>query len=1043
MTNKSIALWLVLILSSLPLFAQETTNFTEANNAYKKGISFYEMGLFAKAQVEFNKTLRLLQPVNESRAELLRAKAELHVAKSAVQLELPEGEKLILDFVRKYSPEPIASQAIIEIANYYYNAKDFDKAIEFYKKAPTNSMTTEQRAEVKFRQGYALFVQKQFTDAKLNFLDIKDFETKYYYPANYYLGLCHFFEGDYNEAIESFRVVDRSRQYAPHVPYYLAQIYFAERRFDDLIQYAEPKLGERSNVVKKQREIGQLVGQAYFERGQYAQALPYLEEYAQNTGKLREEEFFQLGFTQYQTGKYVDAIRSFVELAPVDSKLGQMANYYLADCYLKIGQRPSARAAFANAKRMNYDPQIQEEAQFNYAKLSYELKDPRESLNALQTIEPSSKYYTRAQTLMSEIFLGYRDYQQAMEIIEKIPKDQQTPQIRESYQKVTYYRGLQLYREDQVEAAKLLFNKSLQEPLDVRTKALATYWLGDIAHQEEDYNGSIRRVNQFLTMAKAISGLPDEASLFTGNYTMGYNYMKQENYPAALGFFQETVDGIRRNRSFIKDEKLKNDVLGDATMRAGDCYFKRNQYSSAVKFYDDAIDARFEGYEYALYQKAIIEGLRGRTTEKILTLERIPKEFPESEFADDALYQLGATYQSIGQLNQAVPPLRKLISDYRFKSDLVNDALLRLGLVSYNQGNLETAINYYKQVFSNNPTTEEANLALSALEEIYVNDLGQANQYFAFLETIPGYKLDNFAKDSINFKAAESQFENANYERAVEGYTNYLRQFPQGRYKLTAYFHRGESYSVLRQYSLALQDYKYVVDQGNSRYYLKALEKAAIIAYNHEEDFASSYDLYSKLELAATTENMRFEAQLGALRSAYRSKNASAVYSLASKVGNNPNATPLQVATANFYLGKMAYDQRDFDNALLAFNEVVRLSDTEQTAEARYLIATIYYQRRDLERAQQLCINANKESSGYPYWVAKSVILLSDIFAEKGDLLNARAALEALLENYKEDPTLVAEAQRKLNQINVKLNQGSRLSRDNNSGTLEMDDGNN
>ena len=35
------------------------------------------------------------------------------------------------------------------------------------------------------------------------------------------------------------------------------------------------------------------------------------------------------------------------------------------------------------------------------------------------------------------------------------------------------------------------------------------------------------------------------------------------------------------------------------------------------------------------------------------------------------------------------------------------------------------------------------------------------------------------------------------------------------------------------------------------------------------------------------------------------------------------------------------------------------VSDNEQTAEARYLIAYIYYVRRDLEVAQQLCLNAN------------------------------------------------------------------------------------
>ena len=89
----------------------------------------------------------------------------------------------------------------------------------------------------------------------------------------------------------------------------------------------------------------------------------------------------------------------------------------------------------------------------------------------------------------------------------------------------------------------------------------------------------------------------------------------------------------------------------------------------------------------------------------------------------------------------------------------------------------------------------------------------------------------------------------------------------------------------------------------------------------------------------------------------------------------------------------------------------------------------IYYQRRDLARAQELTLAANRESSGYPYWVAKSVILLSDIFVEQGDLYNGRAALEALLENYNEDPVVVQEARDKLARVNSLINQGSRLDR--------------
>ena len=1030
----------VLLISFLvtTLSAQQTTVYSEAYRSYKDGESLFEKNLFGKAQREFQKTVDLLLPVNEAESISLLTQAKLYLAKCAVRQELPDGEKLMQDFIRTYAPDPISNQALLELADFYFNAKEYDKAIEYLSKVPMANLNQAQRTEVRFKIGYSFFVKKQFQQAKSNFLQIKDINGDYYFPANYYLGLCYFFEGNYADALKSFKVVERSPQYRDHIPYYITQIYFAEGRYDELIAYAEPKIS--NSRLRNAKEMNQLVGQAYFEKQQYDKALPYLVYYADRTSKMREEEFYQLGFAQYKVGKYADAAKSFEQLAGVDSKLAQNALYTMGDAYLKVNNRANARNAFGAASRMDYDKDIKEEALFNFAKLSYELKFDQGAITALQNIPPTSKHYTEAQTLMSEVFLNTRDYERALAIIDALPN--KTPALRETYQKVAFLRGLQLYNQGSPDQAKAFFNKSLEIPVDASTRAQAMFWLGEIEHQAKNFDASIRQMSQFMTLAKTLNNLPDEASIHTANYTQGYNYLKQKNYSSALGYFQESVAGIKRNAAFINSKYIKNNVLGDAILRAGDCLFKRNQYNDAIKFYDEAISQRYSGFIYALYQKAIIEGLRGRTTEKILALERIVADYPKSDYTDEALLQLGLTYQEINQFGRAVEPLKKLVAEFKNKSNLVNRALIQLGLISYNQGSTEQAINYYKQVFSNNPTPEEGRDALTALEEIYVKDLGRPDEYFAFLETIPGYKVDNLAKDSINFRAAEAQFEAGNYDRAVTAYTNYINRYPNGNYKLQAYYNRGESYSVLKDYTNALKDYEFVVNQGSSRYYLKALNKAAIIAYNHAQAFQKAYDLYLKLEQAADSDDMRFEAQLGAMRSAYRMNNTQAVSETARKVASNPNATPDQVATANFYIGKIAFDRKEYDNALSAFNQVTRLSDNEQTAEARYLIAYTYYLRRDLNMAQQLCINANKESSAYPYWVAKSVILLSDILVEKGDLLNARAALEALLENYDGDAELVQTAKNKLDQLNKQLEKSSRLNLNRNPGTLELLDEN-
>ncbi len=1040
--------FLLLLLTALSigfsvLSAQATTIYTEANRNFKQAEEHRAKRLLALAQAEYQQVIGMLRPLDESEATLLRQRAELQYAKIAVELGKPDGEKLILDFVRRYQPDPVANEALLEIANYYFNANDLPKAVEYYERIPSSSLNREQRAEVNFRLGYANFVQKQFDKAKRYFTTSKDVDGEFYYPTNYYLGMIYFFEGNYDTAIRQFRIVERSTDYKNDIPYYLTQIYFAQRRYNELIAYAQPLVADSRNRLRNDTEIKQLLGQAYFEQGNYASARPLLEEYARGNRKMREEELYQLAFTQYQLQDYQAAGKTFQEAGGADSPTGQSANFLLGDIYLRQGDRRNARTAFGNASRMNYDAALREEALYNYAKLSYELRDPREAINALQQLPPTSRFYVESQQLLGDIFATNRDYQQALDILEKMPPQNRTPQLQEAYQKAAFNRGLQLLQDGNKAQAKALFNKSLQAPVHAPTRAQALYWLADLAHQEGDYANSINLNNQFLTLAPTLQGLPPQASLYTGNYLQGYNYLKQDNYPAALEYFRATVEGIQRNAPYISDATVRENILGDAVLRSGDAYFQRNQYDQAIRYYDEAVNNKYKGFIYALYQKAIIEGLRGRTADKILNLEQISKQYPRSEYADDALFQLGITYQQLGQLQQALQPFRTIVSDYKTSSPLVNESLLQLGLVSYNLGNQEAAVNYYKQVFGNNPTEGESRAAMAALEEIYVRDMGRADLYFAFLETVPGYKVDNLGRDSISFRAAEAQYETGNYQRAITNFTDYIRQYPQGRYLLTAYYHRGDSYASLRQYREALADYEAVVNKGPSRFYLAALDKAALIAYNSEQDFAKAYNLYVNLERAADSDDKRFEAQLGALRAAYRINNTSAVEQYAAKVASNPTATVQQKTTANFYLGKIAYDRQQYDPAKSYFDQVIAASDDEQTAEARYLRANIFYLRRNLEEAQRLVLEANRESSGYPYWVAKSVILLSDILRDKKDLFNARAALEALLDNYNEDQAIVQEAQQKLARVNAEINQTSRLSTpgSNNNNYLEMDTG--
>lgn len=981
------------LLATILLPAQQTTVFTEANSSYKRGVDFFNQGIYGLAQKEFYSAITTLRPVNEPEWRDLKINSELYYARCAVRLDQPEAEKIALDFLRDQAPSPVASQAALEIGDYYFGKKAYDKALIYYDMAPASGPL---RDELRFKMGYSYFVTKKFNQAKSIFAGLKEnTRSKFYEDANYYYGCCSFYEKRYDDAQKAFQRCENSTKYKAVVPYYVCQIMFAKGQYDQLIAYGEPRA--KNKDVRNQAEISMLVGQAYFEKGDFKKAQTYMEYAANNGVNYRPSDFYQLGYAQYQNGFYKLAIENFEQLTKQDSVLGQNGLYHLGDCYLRTKNKVAARNAFGQASSMNFDQTVKEDALMNYAKLSWELKYDRDALQALQRFPQQSPYYNDAQALMGEIFLNTRDYDRAVATLEAVKNP--SARLNEIYQKVCYLRGLQLYQNGQKEEARRFFNKSLDQPIDRRLVALCSFWIGNIAHESNDYKGSMNQMTVFLNQAKNYSDLPEESSTYMGQYIQGYNYLKQENHKDALPFFKQSVEGIKKNLNRISNEQISQGVLGDAILRAGDCHFKRNQYADALGYYNEAVTKKYDGFEYALYQKAMIKGLQGQPADKISAMEDLVNKYPNSQFVDDALYQLGLTYINLNKSQQASAALRKVVENYRGRSPLINPSLLKLGLISYNDGNNSAAINYYKQVFANNPENEEAKEALSALETIY-KEMNRPDEYFAFLETVPGYKVTTAARDSVTYQTAEYQYERGQYTQAVEGFTAYLTKYPNGREALGAAFYRGESYAALSRFPEAMKDYSTVVAKGPSRYYSKAAEKSSLIAYNTLKDYGLGYEMARKWEESAVSANSRFDAQIVAMESAYKANNSVATVEYANKVIASGSASAEQSAKANYYIAKLAYDRGDYAKAYPSLEKVTQNSQSEIMAEAYHYMCQIQYRQKRYADTEELISTANQASAGFDDWIARNIILLSDVYADQGDKNSAMAALEGILENY-------------------------------------------
>ncbi len=1031
--KKSLYILVSFILMMHIANAQMTSTYSDELFLYKEAKTHYENKNMELARQLFKRFLKTREVFNEF-SDINFIEAELYLIKIAFETGQDYGEDLVKEFEKKYSAHVLLNDAYISQGRYYFNKNDYTAAIETYEKVNLDGLNFYKEDEVKFNLAYSYFVKKEFEKASVLFKELSLTDRKYYYPAHYYYGICQFLKNDFERAINSFNIIQNTTQYKQYVPYYLVQLYFTQGDYDKTIEVGEEKL--KIKDVINYYKINHLIGQSYFLKKDYASALPYLEIYEQNTDKLRAEDFYQLGYIYQQLGKCDKAITAFKEISTLKNAMGQNANYYLANCYFKIGNKESARTAFKNAGDLDFNSMIKEESIFNYGKLSAETGYDREAIRSLLSISENSLYYLEAQNVLKDVFVNTKDYKKAQETLEKL--DNVSSQLFQAYQAVSYYKALQEINDGNYSEAEEDLYKAEKINRDINIAIKTHYWLADLLHRRGEYIKSNQYIDRYFIMAKGVDIDDEVTTIPFGKYLQGYNYYKLNNYPYSADRFLEAIALFNKQKT--KDIELKRKLIADSHLRVADAYFHNKQLQKAIGHYDYVINKNAAHTAYALYQKAIIAGLTDKPFEKITILEEILDKYKKSPIRPNAFLELANTYNILKQYEKAYNVYNTIVEEFKNQTKLQNEAYLKMGLISYNKGSINNALENYKIVINNNPDAESKQEALTSLEEIYINDKKNANEYFDYIKTVPGVKIDGLYKDSLNFITGKVYYDEDSTDRAIESFNDYLKIYDQGYYSLDAHYLRAESYLRKKKFSKAFKDFKYIIDQGFNSYYEPSLYKAAIISFNYLKNYSRALKYYKELDGLVKDENKRYDVQLGAMRSAFRINNFSNVQKFGSKILNNSLTSPKERSAAHYYIGKVAQSNKKYDTALRHLNKVIKQNkNSNWAAEARYLISKIYYHRNELSLAKKMIQEANIKNSAYPYWVAKGLILMSDIFVAKKDLFNARAALEAVLENYKEDKGIINQVKSKLEKLTQLEEKNSRVEKVNEDGTIKLD----
>lgn len=997
--NKKITFLIIGLLITVvaDTIAQVSFSGRDLESEYNRGMDLFKKEKYPAAIRLFDSYVKN----SDGSDGIMLSEAEYHAALSALRLFNQDAEYRMVIFMANHPESPKLNDGTLALADYFYQNKNYRKAANYYEAVNRQMLDKGQLPEYFFRYGYSLYIKGDKAKAKVMFSEIKDIDTEYTAPAVYYFSHIAYEEQMYQTAMEGFIRLKDDETFGAIVPFYIVQMLYLQKDYDGILDMAPGLL--QSAPKDRAVELYRFIGDAYYNKQDYKAALPYLQQYSASAKAAGREDKYQLGYSYYMTDDIDNAIKVLLEIGARADLISQNIWFVLGDCYLQKNDKKRAQLAFGQASKMDFDQKIREEALFNYAKLTYETSYSPfgEAISAFQEYisqYPGSDKIEEAYNYLVSSLLEIKNYKAALAALDKIRN--KDSRLEEAYQRVTFFRGLELYNNMEIIASVDMFDRSLKfERYNMEIRARAAYWRGEAKYRLGRFAEARADYELFLRISGS-SRLSENELL---RYNLGYALFNLMDYQGALYNFRTFETGVTGARP---------EILSDTRLRMADCYFITTNYPQAVTYYDRVIEYGKTDADYAMYQKGFCLGLANNQQGKIDILTSLLARYPSSSFTPNAIYERGRAYLVLENYMRGEADFVNVIANYN-TSPFVPRAIVQLGLLYYNQGENLKSIAQYKKVIENYSSTPEARYALTGLKNAYV-DMNDVEGYFTYARTIGQGDVNLAEKDSLLYVSGENLYIAGNCNRASEVFRNYLNEFQNGSFRLNAQFYLAECLNTTGKPDEALTYYREVIRIPNNQFMEQALITASSILYSNE-DYAAASDLYQRLERIAATSRIRIVALRGQLRSAYQSGDAPGTIGAAIKINNTQEIPEELRREATFMKGKAHYSMNEHDEALNEFRKAATEVSSLEGAESKYRVAELLYRKGQTDESEKIVIQFIDQNSPHQYWMAKMFLLLADISIAKGDLLQARATLQSLKEYYsvKDDGII--------NEVNVKL----------------------
>ncbi len=983
---KRILIPLCLVVGSHMASGQRSYQFDAPNRLFVEGKELFSLK-------NYSGCIDKLEAYKQHSTDVdLIQEADYMLVYSAYEQGRPNAVELLKDYLDVYPASRHADEVNFLIGSAHFGLGEYQKAIFWFNESNIDMLSPEQQEAYCFRLAYSLLQTGDMEKARGYFARIEQIGTKYREASTYYVAYIDYAIGKYNNALVEFTRLKDLPDYKERSLYYITQIYFIQNKYEKVISEGKELLASYPDS-ENNSEVCRIMGNAYYHLGNEDQAINMLSKYVSSTDSPLRGDLYILGVCYYNKGNYSSAVNALGRTVRENDALSQNAYLYLGQSYLKLKDKNNARMAFEAAATSSFDKQVKEAAMYNYALLIHETAFTGfgESVTIFEDFLndfPNSKYADKVNDYLVEVYLTTKNYQAALNSIDKIKHP--STKILEAKQDILFQLGTQAFTNMELDKAVDLFSRAISlGAYNLESRNDAYFWRGESYYRQGEYNKAISDYRTYLNNTRQRN--TDMYAL--AHYNLGYSYFKLKEYGEALNRFRQYVN---------LESNQQTPAYADAYNRIGDCLFHNRQFAMAEE-------------NYTVYQKGFLLGLQKDYKGKISVMDRLIREFPESQYVDDALFEKGRSYVLLDNNQAAAASFEQLMRDFP-QSSLARKAGVQLGLIYFNDNQPEKAADAYKSVISNYPGSEEAKVALQDLKSVYI-ELNDINSFAAYANSLGGnVRFEVSEQDSLTYLAAEKLFMRGDNEGARRSLTNYLQTFPQGAFSSNANFYLASIAFAKKDLEEAKRLFSLVLESGDTKFREESWARKAEIEYL-DKDYAAAMESFKHLQAVAENPENKEAAKLGLMRCAELIGQPQEALLAANDLLKEPKLSPEIMSEARYVRAKAYISLKQENKALADLKEISKDTRTIHGAEAKYLLAQLYYDNKDDKNAETVLMNFIENGTPHQYWLARGFILLADIYIRQGDDFQARQYLTSLQNNYKGDDEIAAMIEDRLGKL--------------------------